>query len=59
MNGTIVDIEGITINVMTIYGEHTTDKSYVLTIKDNQGKEIILSISYGTITDETIRCNKH
>ena len=58
MNGTVIDITGITVDVQTIDLEDSTDKAYLLTIKD-EFKQVTLTISYGRITDETIRSCKH
>ena len=57
MNGT--DIDGITINVIPIEMQDSTDKAYLLEIKDNK-KVVSLYISYGQITEinETIRSSK-
>lgn len=59
MNGTIVDIEGISVSVTPIDLENSTDKAYLLQIKDNK-KVVSLHISYGQITEinETIRSSK-
>ena len=51
MNGTIIDISGITVNVNTIDLEDSTDKASVLTIRDEAGEQITLNISYGKITE--------
>lgn len=61
MNGTVVDIEGITVSVIPIELENSTDKAHLLTIKDNN-RVITLSISYGQITqitNEQICSSKH
>lgn len=58
MNGTVIDIAGITVNVLPIDLEDSTDKAYLLTITDGH-KQITLSISYGRITDETVHRCKH
>lgn len=49
MNGTVIDIPGITVGVIPIELENSTDKSHIVTIKDNV-REITLHISYGQIT---------
>ena len=51
MNGTIIDISGITVNVNTIDLEDSTDKASVLTIRDEAGEQITLNISYVKITE--------
>ena len=58
MSEKVIDIAGITIDVQTIDLEDSTDKACILTIKD-EFKQVILTISYGRITDETIRSCKH
>ena len=55
MNGTVIDISGLSVKVIPIDLEDSTDKAHLLIISDGN-KEITLTISYGRITDETIRC---
>lgn len=50
MNGTIIDIPGITVHVNPIELEDSTDVAHVLTISD-EGRIITLNISYGKITE--------
>lgn len=59
MNGTIVDIPGISVNVIPIDLENSTDKAYLLEIKDNK-KVLSIHINYGQITEinEKIRSSK-
>lgn len=56
MNGTIIDIHGISVDVIPIDLEYSTDKSHLIVIKDNK-KELLIHVSYGQIThiDEKIR----
>lgn len=49
MNGTVIDIPGISVSVVPIELENSTDKSHIVTIKDNV-RGITLHISYGQIT---------
>ena len=56
LNGTVVDIEGITVQVIQVDLQDSTDKAHLLTITDGH-KQITLTISYGRITDEEVRCN--
>lgn len=56
MNGTVIDISGLSVKVIPIDLEDSTDKAHLLIISDGN-KEITLTISYGRITDEEIRCN--
>jgi hypothetical protein len=58
MNGTVVDIDGLSVKVIPIDLEGSTDKAHLLEITDGH-KIITLSISYGRITDETIHSCKH
>lgn len=51
MNGTIIDISGITVSVTPIDLEDSTDKAHLLRITDGN-KTITLTISYGRITEE-------
>lgn len=53
MNGTVVDISGITVSTLTIDCEDTTDKAHIITIKDEYGSEISVTITYGKITGNT------
>lgn len=50
MNGTVVDIHGVSVSVNTISGEHTTDTWDTLTIKDSTGVEVRVEFCYGKIT---------
>lgn len=57
MNGTVIDIPGITVDVIPISLEHSTDQAHIVRIRDKE-REITLEISYGKITqitNETIR----
>lgn len=54
MNGTVIDIQNIFVNVIPIYLENSTDKAYILEITDKE-KKITIEISYGKIKE--IRCN--
>ena len=56
LNGTVIDITGITVQVIPIEMEDSTDKAHLLTITDGF-KTITLTITYGRITDEAIRGN--
>jgi hypothetical protein len=50
MNGTVIDIPGIVINVQTIHLEHSTDVSNVIDIRDEKGNYVRLSVCYGKIS---------
>lgn len=50
MNGTIIDIPGISVRINPISLEDSTDKAHVITIKDQNGKEIEIQIVFGKIT---------
>lgn len=52
MNGTVIDIPGITVDVVPISLENSTDIAHVVTIKDKE-REIKLEILYGKITQIT------
>lgn len=54
----IIDIPGIKVDVIPVELQDSTDKAHLLVISDGV-KEITLTISYGRITDETIRCSKY
>jgi len=61
MNGTIIDIAGISCNVYPIDLEDSTDKAYLVSFIDNRGKQVELIISYGQITEvnEKSSSSKH
>lgn len=50
MNNTIIDISGIHLNQKAIHMEHSPDTAYLLSIKDEHGTEVIISICHGKIT---------
>lgn len=49
MNGTIIDIPGISVSVNPISLEDSTDKAHVITIKDEYGKQVQITIAFGKI----------
>ena len=49
MNGTIIDIPGIHVNISTYDMEDSSDKAQVITIKDEKQK-IDIEICFGKIT---------
>lgn len=59
MNGTVIDIDGISVQVIPISMEYSTDMAYLISIKDNK-KELLISVSYGQITniDEKIHSSQ-
>lgn len=50
MNGTVIDIPGISSIVIPIEMEDSTDKAYIISISDGN-KQVELYISYGKITE--------
>jgi hypothetical protein len=56
MNGTIIDIQGISVSVNPYELQDSTDKAHTITIKDNNNKVVTIEVSYGTITE--IRSSK-
>jgi len=48
MNGTVIDIQGITIQSIPIVLEDSTDKSHLITLTDGV-KQIQIEIIYGKI----------
>lgn len=48
MNGTLIDIQGLTTSVTPIEQQDSTDKSYLLTITDGT-KQIEIQIAYEKI----------
>jgi hypothetical protein len=49
LNNSVININGIHANQRIITGEHTTDTSALLTIKDEYGNEIEIIIVNGKI----------
>lgn len=58
MNGTIIDIPGVTVDVIKINLEHSTDTSYLLSIRDSNGNLVNIKIINGKI-DGTHSYSKH
>lgn len=51
MNGTIIDIPGIHVNISTIELEDSTDKQTTIEIKDEKGFKVSIEICFGNITN--------
>jgi hypothetical protein len=51
MNGTVIDIPGITVNVSTVTSAYTPDLAHTIEIKDGKGNVVTLFVCYGRITD--------
>lgn len=51
MNNSVINIDGIHADSKVIYLEHSTDTSHLLTIKDEHGHEILISIINGIIKE--------
>ena len=49
MNGTIIDIPGITVSVHPISLEDSSDKAHIIIIKDEHNKEIKIEIIFDKI----------
>lgn len=61
MNGTVIDIPGITVNVLPIDLQDSSDQSHILSIGDGK-RMITIQVVYGNITqitNEEICCSKH
>lgn len=61
MNGTVIDVLGISCSVNKIEMQDSTDKATVITLSDGE-REVKIEILYGKInqiTNEKIRSNKH
>lgn len=61
MNGTVIDIPGISTSIHPIAMEDSTDLSHLITVSDGERK-VTISISYGKITqitNEQVRSSKH
>jgi len=54
MNGTVIDIQGITIQSIPIQNEDSTDKAQLITLTDGI-KQITIFIAYGKICDCIIK----
>lgn len=54
MNGTIVDIPGVSVSVNPISMEDSTDLAHIVTITDGV-KEISIQIAFGKIINSTIK----
>lgn len=50
MNGTVIDIPGISVSVTPIDLQDSTDISYIIEIKDQQDHGVKLEVCYGRIT---------
>ena len=59
MNGTIIDINGITCTTNPIEMQDSTDKAHIITLSDGE-REVTIEIMFGKITqitNEKIRSN--
>ena len=54
MNGTIIEIPGISVSVIPIELEDSTDTAHLITISDGK-KEISIQVAYGKIINSTIK----
>lgn len=50
MNGTVIDIQGITVDITPIEIEDSSDKAYVIDFKDGQNT-VTITILYGKIKE--------
>lgn len=51
MNGTVIDIPGISVSITPHELTHSTDTAYTIEIKDKRGNKAAVYICYGKITD--------
>lgn len=56
MNGAVIDISGITVNVNPIEMQDSSDVAHLITITDGD-KLIEITILYGKIVDEKVCSN--
>ena len=49
MNGTLIDVPGINVNISTYGLQDSTDKASVITIKD-ENHQIIIEVCFGKIS---------
>jgi hypothetical protein len=50
MNGTIIDVQGLSVNVSTVSLEHSTDKATTIELKDSEGLTLTVTVAFGKIT---------
>ena len=50
MNGTIIEIDGIIVDVATIDLQDSTDKAHTITIRDNE-QGVKIEVAFGKITN--------
>lgn len=55
MNGTVIELPGVTINQQAFELEYSSDKAYVVTFKDSQDKEVKITVCFGRITDVNVK----
>lgn len=55
MNNTVINIQGIHVNQEVINLEDSTDTANVLSIKDEHGQEVRITVCFGKITDVTTK----
>lgn len=53
MNGTVIDIPGIHVNVGLCHLEHSPDQAHSICIKDESGNQVIIIICFGKIAGVT------
>lgn len=51
MNGTVIDIPGISVSIVQHELQDSTDKQYQVTMKDQHGNEVTVTIGFGKITE--------
>ena len=51
MNGTLIDLPGITVFVQTIDLQDSTDQSHLIEIKDQHGTKLKVNVCFGRITE--------
>lgn len=58
MNGTVIDIPGISVSVNPVYLQGSTDCAHIIEIKDKFGNSSTIHISYEKITYAENRSSK-
>lgn len=53
MNGTVIDIPGVSCLVVPHYMEHSTDVSYTIQFVDQRGNMVKVQVNFGRITEVT------
>jgi hypothetical protein len=53
MNGTVIDIPGISVSVTPHELQHSTDVCYTVDLVDRLGNKVKITVAFGKITEVT------